>query len=97
MIEKRLRFFKLSFFGLVCAKGCKIKNQEDKSLRRADETDSMHAFYSTICATILWSFCGQRFFNRLLHAKMAALSASAGIMTVLVSFYRCGEENAFES
>ena len=27
---------------------------------------------------------------------MAATSASAGVVEVLVSFYRCGEENAFE-
>ena len=27
---------------------------------------------------------------------MAATSASAGVVGVLVSFYRCGEENAFE-
>ena len=28
--------------------------------------------------------------------KMDATSASAGVVEVLVSFYRCGEENAFE-
>ena len=27
---------------------------------------------------------------------MAATSALAGVVEVLVSFYRCGEENAFE-
>ena len=41
---------------------------------------------------------GQRLFSRLLYAKlrMAATFSSAGVVEVLVSFYKCGEENAFE-
>ena len=41
---------------------------------------------------ILWSSA----FKQTFVCKMAATSASAGVMEVLVSFYRCGEENAFE-
>ena len=41
---------------------------------------------------ILWSAV----FQQTSACKMAASSASAGIAEVLISFYRCGEEDAFE-
>ena len=37
-----------------------------------------------------------RVFKKTSVCKMAATSASAGVLEVLVSFYRCGMENAFE-